>query len=104
MSCFRLFTFTFLLAFSAGDRKGAPPTIGRTCAFDAKIYKIVDTIFAVSLCVVWNKKIFKLFYFYFQLPTLLVDLLDKILPILTPKTIISLLHPERRRRIKDMSS
>jgi len=32
---------------------------------------------------VWNKKIFKLFYFSFQLPAHLVDFLDKILPILS---------------------
>ena len=50
-----------------------------------KKYKIVDAIFAVSPCLVWNKKIFKLFYFCFQLPTVLIDFLGKILPILTPK-------------------
>ena len=71
--------------FPAGGRKRRPPIIEPTCVFDAKIYKIVDTIFNVSLCAVWNKKIFKLFYFYSQLPSLLVDFLEKILPILTAK-------------------
>jgi len=74
--CLEFFILNFqfsIAAFSAGGRKGAPPIIGRTCAFDAKIYKNVDGILAVSLCVVWNKKIFKLFYFYFQLPALLVE-------------------------------
>jgi len=83
--CFTFLLLPFYLPFQPGGRKGAPPIIGRTCAFDAKIYKNVDGYFAVSLCVVWNKKIFKLFYFYFQLPSLLVDFLDKILPISTAK-------------------
>jgi hypothetical protein len=51
--------------------------------FDAKIYKIVDSILAVSPCVVWNKKFFKISDFSFQLPSLLVDFLEKILPVLT---------------------
>jgi len=71
------------LPFSAGAEKRRPPIIGATCAFDTKIYKIVDGFFDVSAYLVWNKKIFKLFYFYFQLPSFLIDLLDKILPILT---------------------
>jgi len=79
------FPFTFLLAFTAGGRKGTPPIIEPTCAFDAKIYKNVDAIYAVSPCLIWNKKIFKLFYFYFQLPSLLVENSAHILPILTAK-------------------
>ena len=50
-----------------------PPIIGATCAFDAKIYKNVDGIFDVSACEEGNKKNFKLFYFCFQLPSLLVE-------------------------------
>ena len=53
---FLLFPYTFLLAFSAGGRKGMPSIIGRTCVFDAKIYKIVDALFNVSAYVEWNKK------------------------------------------------
>jgi len=83
-SCFYLFPFTFYLPFRPEAEK-APPTIGRTCAFDAKIYKNVDTVFAVSPCAEWNKKLFKLFHFYFQLPALLVEFLEKILPTLTDK-------------------
>jgi hypothetical protein len=55
--------------------------------FDAKIYKNVGDLFAVSLCVVWNKKFFKISDFCFQLPSLLVDFLEKIRPILTAKTL-----------------
>jgi len=47
-----------------------------------KKYKIVDEIFAVSACVIWNKKFFKIPDFSFQLPSLLIDFLEKILPIL----------------------
>jgi hypothetical protein len=65
-----------------------PPIIGRTCAFDAKIYKNVDTIFAVSPCVVWNKKFYQFSDFSFQPPAFLIDLLEKILPILTLKNVI----------------
>jgi len=54
-------------------RKKPPPIIERTCAFDAKIYKNVDGIFAVNPCLVCNKNFSKLFYFYFQLPSLLVE-------------------------------
>ena len=75
--------FTFLLAAFRRGQKKQPPIIGATCAFDAKIYKIVDGIFDVSAYGRWNKKIFKLFYFWFQLPAHLVDYLEKILPILT---------------------
>jgi len=67
----------------AGGRKRRASIIGATCAFDAKIYKIVDTIIAVSSYVVWNKKFFDFLDFSFQLPSLLVDFLEKILPILT---------------------
>jgi hypothetical protein len=58
---------------SAQGRKGSSPTIGRVCAFDAKIYKIVDGVFDVSACVEGNKKNFKPFYFCFQLSSLLVE-------------------------------
>jgi hypothetical protein len=40
-----------------------PPIIGATCVFDAKIYNIVDDVFAVSLCIVGNKKILNFFIF-----------------------------------------
>ena len=53
-----------------------PSIIGRTCAFDAKNYKNVDGLFAVTSCRERSKKIFKLFYFCFQLPSLLVDFLE----------------------------
>jgi hypothetical protein len=53
--------------------KNSPPIIGATCAFDAKIYKIVDGFFDVSPCVVWNKKFFQFSDFSFQLPSLLVE-------------------------------
>ena len=59
--------------------------IGAICRFDAKIYKIVDGFFDVSLCVVWNKKKLQISDFCFQLQAVLVDLLEKILPILTQK-------------------
>ena len=53
-----------------------PPIIGAICAFDAKIYKNVGGIFAVSACGEWNKRIFNLFYFCLALPSLLVDFLE----------------------------
>ena len=74
--CFRnfaFFTFTFLLAALGLRLKSSASIIERTCAFDAKIYKIVDGIVNVSACGGWNNKIFKLFYFCFQLPSLLVE-------------------------------
>jgi hypothetical protein len=43
-------TFAFLLSFFAGRQKSSAPIIERTCAFDAKIYKIVGGLFAVSAC------------------------------------------------------
>jgi len=58
---------------SAPVEKKPPPIIGATCAFDAKIYKIVDDIFAITPYRSSNKKFSKLFYFYFQLPSLLVE-------------------------------
>jgi len=64
-------------------KKQRPPTIRAACAFDAKIYKIVDDIFNVSPCLVWNKKKFHFSDFCFQLPALLIDLLEKILSILS---------------------
>jgi len=57
---------------SAGAEKRAP-IIGATCVFDAKIYKIVGGIVAVSTCGEGNKKIFKNSDFCFQLPALLVE-------------------------------
>jgi hypothetical protein len=73
----------YIWLFLTGGQKTTAPIIGRTCAFDAKIYKIVDTIFAVSAYAVWNKKFFKIPDFSFQLPSLLIDFLEKILPSLT---------------------
>ena len=52
----------------------SPSIIGATCAFDAKIYKIVDSFLAVSSCSARIKKKFQLFYFCFQLPSLLVEI------------------------------
>jgi len=54
-------------------RKQSPPIIGATCAFDAKIYKIVDSLFDVSHYLEWDKKIFQISNFSFQLPSLLVE-------------------------------
>jgi hypothetical protein len=57
-----------------GGLKNTPaPIIGRTRAFDAKIYKIVGGIFDVSVCRRRSKKFFKIFAFCFQLPALLID-------------------------------
>jgi hypothetical protein len=67
--------FVFLLAAFGRRPKSSASIIGATCAFDAKIYKIVDGNFNVSSCGKWNKKIFKLFYFCFQLPSLLVEMM-----------------------------
>ena len=80
--CFSFYLFTCL---SPGGRKGTPPIIGRTCVFDAKIYKNVDAIINVSPCAVWNKKICQISDFSFQLPALLVEKRANILPILTRK-------------------
>jgi hypothetical protein len=55
------------------EAKKQPPIIGATCAFDAKIYKNVDEIFAVSACWEGDNKIFKLFYFCLALPSLLIE-------------------------------
>ena len=65
----------YILVFGSFCRglKSSAPIIERICTFDAKIYKIVDAIFSVSLCAAGNKKIFKLFYFCFQLPLDLVE-------------------------------
>jgi hypothetical protein len=62
----------YRLLFAEG-KKRQPPIIGRTCAFDAKIYKIVDGIFGLSACGEGNKKNFKNCDFCFQLPALLID-------------------------------
>jgi len=61
------------LAIGFARRISSPPIIGATCAFDAKIYKIVDSVFAVSLCYTGNKNFFQFSDFYFQLPSLLVE-------------------------------
>jgi hypothetical protein len=45
--------------------------------FDAKIYKKVGGIFAVSALLVWNKKKFQISDFSFQLPSLLVEIPQK---------------------------
>jgi len=57
----------------SGEAERLPPIIGRTCAFDAKIYKNVDGFLAVSACGKGNKKIFQLFYFCSALPSHLVE-------------------------------
>ena len=59
-------------------QKQQPPIIGATSAFDAKIYKIVDSVFDVSACEERDKKNFKIFDFCSQLPSLLVDFFAKI--------------------------
>ncbi|HCO93707.1 MAG TPA: hypothetical protein DIU00_07120 [Phycisphaerales bacterium] len=64
-------------------KKRRAPIIGATCGFDAKIYKIVDGFFDVNPCLIWNKKFFQFSDFCFQLQAHLVDLLEKILPILS---------------------
>jgi hypothetical protein len=71
--------FRYYLGFPFFGRaaKHAPPIIGATCGFDAKIYKIVGGIFAVSACGEGNKKNFKKSDFCFQLPSLLVEKLAK---------------------------
>ncbi|MFC1794611.1 hypothetical protein ACFL3Q_13600, partial [Planctomycetota bacterium] len=53
--------------------KSSASTIEPTCAFDAKIYINVDTIFAVSPCVIENKKLFQISDFCSALPSLLVE-------------------------------
>jgi hypothetical protein len=68
------FAFSLFTCFFAGSEKAAP-IIGRTCGFDAKIYKIVGWSFAVSACWEGNKKIFKLFYFCSALPSHLVEII-----------------------------
>ena len=57
----------------AGGKKNAPPIIGAICGFGAKIYKNVDSIIAVSLCRIRNKKFFEISDFCFQLQAVLVD-------------------------------
>jgi len=75
-------------AYFSPEGKKAAPIIGATCAFGAKIYKIVDSFFGITSCRAKSKKIFKIFDFCFQLPSLLVDFLDKILANLTVKAYI----------------
>jgi len=59
--------------FYAGGQKSSASIIGATCAFDAKIYKIVGGVFDVNACRGRGKKIFKNSDFCFQLPSLLVE-------------------------------
>jgi len=62
----------------AGFRPGGEtlaPIIGATCGFDARIYKIVGGIFAVSACGEGNKKNFKNSVFCLALPPLLVEMM-----------------------------
>jgi hypothetical protein len=61
------------LAVGLPRRLTSPLIIGATCAFDAKIYKNVDGLFAVSPCLIWNKNFFQISDFSFQLPALLVE-------------------------------
>jgi hypothetical protein len=61
------------LAVGFARRISSPPIIGATCAFDAKIYKIVDSVFAVNPCPKSNKKYYQILNFSFQLPSLLVE-------------------------------
>ena len=62
--------------------KNKPHIIGATCTFDAKIYKIVGGVFAVSALLVWSKKFW---LFSFLLPTTndFGRILSQILPLLT---------------------
>jgi hypothetical protein len=60
------------LRLSAAAERRAP-IIERTCAFDAKIYKIVGGFFAVSACMSRAKKIFQISDFCSALPSLLVE-------------------------------
>jgi hypothetical protein len=62
------------LAVLCRRRKNSASIIGATCAFDAKIYKNVDGIFAVSAFLKRNKKNFLISDFCFQLPSLLVEI------------------------------
>jgi hypothetical protein len=63
--------YLFISVFRPGAERRAP-IIGRTCTFDAKIYKIVDRLFNVSCCGKRSKKNFKIFNFCSALPSLLV--------------------------------
>jgi hypothetical protein len=64
------FRYSYLAAFCRRPKSSAS-IIGATCVFGTKIYKSVDTTFAVSACCGGNKKIFKLLYFCFRVPSLL---------------------------------
>ena len=63
----------FTCGFLPEAKKSSASTIGATCAFDAKIYKIVDGFFDVTSCGIRNKKKFQNSDFSFQLPSLLVE-------------------------------
>jgi len=65
--------FVFLLVFRPEGKKSSAPIIGATCAFDAKIYKIVGGVFDVSSGRTGNKKNFQISDFCFQLPSHLVE-------------------------------
>jgi len=69
--------FSFFLAFRP-EAKSSASIIGATCTFDAKNYKIVDGFFDVSAFMSWDNKNFQIFYFCFQLPSLLVEKSAKI--------------------------
>ena len=56
------------------EAEKAPPIIGPTCAFESKNYKNVDAVFDVSLYLVWNKKLFQISNFCFQLQAVLVEI------------------------------
>ena len=62
---FSILNFQFSIAFWP-EAKSSASIIGRTCAFDAKIYKIVGGFFAVSACMSRAKKYFKFPIFVFN--------------------------------------
>jgi hypothetical protein len=69
---FAFFLLPFYLRLLA-EAKSSASIIGATCVFDAKKYKTVDAVLAVSPCLIWNKKIFDFFYFCSALPSFLVE-------------------------------
>jgi peptidoglycan hydrolase CwlO-like protein len=73
-----LFSFlsAAIFAFRISCVKTKPPIIGAACAFGAKIYKIVDRVFAVSNLLIRDKNFFHFLHFCFQLSALLVDFSD----------------------------
>jgi len=71
VSCLE-FRYSYLAKFRPGGETRAP-IIGATCAFDAKIYKNVGGVFAVSAYEEGNKRIFKNSDFCSALSSLLVE-------------------------------